>query len=298
MCFSLAPRSSLLSSGPFSFLLPRKYFCFPFARYFLVCLQQNVFYHESPVLSSSRSFFLCFHPFYPPPHPFYCYTPTTLYLNGNNFFSFPSFPFCLVIVPDFSISGWRSISVWYTVIRESIPMLIETFYQYNAWIFYCEFLFYILWIYFVWLKFCCQSMFETPDFETSPIANFTFGNLPTYCSRLAICRLVELASLSLLGKIRCISWTKFSARQSTMYFFSSNCSRAWLGGKLLVLFVLVSNTSVVSSPSSAKKKPQQNTEDPLKHINKTVQARKFLNLRVLSNWIRVHFVSESNICVG
>lgn len=135
-------------------------------------------------------------------------------------------------------------------------------------------------------------MFETPDFETSLIANFTFGNLPTNCSRLAICRLVELASLSLLGKIRCISWTKFYARQSTMYFFSSNCSRVWLGGKLLVLFVLVSNTSVVSSLSSAKKKPQQNTEDPLKHINKTVQARKFLNLRVLSNWIRVHFVSK------
>lgn len=127
------------------------------------------------------------------------------------------------------------------------------------------------------------------------IANFIFGNLPTNCSRLAICRLVELASLSLLDKIRCISWTKFSARQSTMYFFSSNYSRLWLSGKLLVLFVLASNTSVVSSLSSAKKKPWQNTEDPLKHIDKTVQVRKSLKLRVLSNWIRVRFVSKWNI---
>lgn len=166
-------------------------------------------------------------PSFLPPSLFYCYTPTPLYLNGNNLFSFPSFPFCSVIVPNFSISDWRSISVWYTVIRESIPMIIETFYEYvdvinmnNS------------------LKFCCQSVFETADFETadfetSPIANFTFGNLPTNCSRLAICRLVELASLSLLDKIRCISWTKFSARQSTMYFFSSNCSRKLVKWKII-----------------------------------------------------------------
>lgn len=89
--------SSTYSSLPFPFLLPRKYFCFPFPRYFLVRLQRFVFLFESYALSfflfHSLSFFFLFkYTFFHRYSNFlinFCFD--LLYYIGNYSFSLSSF---------------------------------------------------------------------------------------------------------------------------------------------------------------------------------------------------------------